>query len=82
MGSSLQRLQLMETLALRLADAVESQRLLHTAMLASELFSRFPACDMTLSQIEDEIIWQVGRARGAAEIGEGSGADWPAQPGN
>lgn len=78
MGSNVQRLQLLNAITSALAEAAEKQRLLHTARLAAELASRFPDCGMTLRRIEDEIIRQVGIARGAAEMGESP--EWLEQP--
>jgi hypothetical protein len=50
-------------------DALESGAVLNSSSAASEIVIRFPDCRMTIRDIEDEIILQVGIAHGIVEFG-------------
>lgn len=64
-----ERLQLLRAVAGVIAEAAESRRILHTAEIAAQLAERYPSSGMTLRDIEDEAIRQIGLACGVAEIG-------------
>lgn len=50
-------------------DAVETEQVLRSSPAAEELAGRYPNCGMTVREIEDSIILQVGLVRGVAEMG-------------
>ena len=50
-------------------DAAENNRIIHSKPIAELLLARYPDCGLTVRQIENQIIRQIGLARGAAEIG-------------
>ena len=64
-----QRLQVLQAVTSVVAEAAESQRMLHTAEIAAQLAKQYSSCGMTRREIEDEVIRQVGLAHGVAEIG-------------
>jgi len=50
-------------------EAVENGQILNSRLAAEQLSANNPRSGMTVREIEDEIIRQVGMAKGAAVIG-------------
>lgn len=64
-----QRLNVLETIKSLVASAVQGDSPVRAYVAAQDLRLKFPECGMTVRQIQDEIIRQVGLARGVAEFG-------------
>ena len=50
-------------------EAVENGQVIRTHSTGGRLLASHPRCGMTAREIEDEIILQIGMAKGTAEIG-------------
>ena len=66
------RLRIRFAILAKVTEAVENGVVLHSGGTAEQLATLYPHCGLTVQEIEDEIIRQVGLAHGAAEIGHGS----------
>lgn len=66
-----ERLQIRWAVMALVNEAVDNARTLHCSQAADQLAARYPNCGMSVREIEDEIIRQIGLARGSAAIGDG-----------
>ena len=65
----LHALRIRSDLLAMVMEAVESGRVLNSRVAAEELLADDPRSGMTVREVEDEIIRQVGLAHGTAVIG-------------
>jgi hypothetical protein len=65
-----QRLHLLQEVTSLVAEAAENCRILHTSNVAMQLAERYPTCGMSVREVEDELIRQIGLSRGVAEFGD------------
>ena len=63
-----ERLQIGYAISAKVNKAVYSDEALHTGKVAGQLAASYPNCGMTLREIENAIIRQIGLAGGAAEM--------------
>ena len=63
-----ERLQIGYAILAKVNAAVCSDEALHSGKVAGQLAASYPNCGMTLREIENEIIRQIGLAGGAAEM--------------
>ena len=67
-GNYFHIVQMSDAILAAVSNAAHHGEPVHTGKLAKEMAAKYPNCGMALREIEDEIIRQVGLARGVAEI--------------
>jgi hypothetical protein len=65
-----QRSRLLDEIAMMAVNAAKHRQVIHCAVAAAKFADRYPNCGLTVREIENEIIRNVGEAGGAAEIGD------------
>jgi hypothetical protein len=75
-GTQSERLQIGYAILRKVNKAVYSDEALHTGKVARQLTASYPNCGMTLREIENEIIRQIGVAGGSAEMEHRTATRW------